>query len=282
MLNRRHIRGREDLRWEPPPLPDDRLNLLCPAGIGDCCWILSKLHAVAAHRPVTFWLPEGEQQRAGEYLRLCGYDARYLLGLTTRWVWGKPGDPELPQVGTVPVHANRHLERGGMLRDWYPVYPLKHPTPQLPPCPIKGAFVLAFLCHSGYMEGNLDPAQWGMILRRLQERVAPVLLVGAGRDVEFAREVMRGFEPGARTLFDRPLAEVLAAAASPLCRLAFGLAAGPLISAQVGGTPTFMAYPRWLSRMPGTWERFDVLSGWCHTHDLPQAVLRGEVEAMAR
>lgn len=282
MLKRRTIRGQEYRQWEPPELPPNRLNLLCPAGVGDNLWIISKLWSVAKQLPTTFYLPEGEQQRAGEYLKLCGYAAEYLPGLTTRWVWARDGEPQLPQVGTVSLHANRHLERGGMLRNWYPQLPLRYPEPELPPCRIKGAFTLAFLCHANYMEGNLEPAQWVTILRRLQERLGPVLLAGAGRDVEFAREVLRGFEPGVAPLFDRPIAEVLSAAASPLCRLTFGVAGGPTIAAQIGGSPAFLAYPRWLARMPGTWNRPDVPSGWCHVQELPQAVLRGEVERVAR
>lgn len=238
-------------------LPRNRLNLLCPAGIGDTIWILSKLLPIVRERRAILWFPGGEQRRAGQYCDLLRLDYGYLPGLTSAWVWNQPGDPKLPQIGYRAVHANRHLEAGKHLSLWYPEYPLEYPHALGDPEPSSRRhawrFMLAFLCHEHYMQGNLTPEKWARILERLG-RSAPVRIVGAGIDIAFAKRVMR-LMPGyavSEPIFDESIGHVIAAARQ--AKAIIGVAGGPTIAAVCAGCPSLVAYPKWLAPMPGTWE----------------------------
>jgi hypothetical protein len=264
--------------WPDPDLSGldctgNQLHVLCPAGVGDFLWLWSKWWKVAADRPVTFWFPEGEQQRAGQLASLVGARHGYLPGLHTEWVWNRPGNPPIPTTGGVlSVHANLHLELGYPLRDWYPELPLRCPDLPLPQVATDPEpYVLVFTCHEGYMEGNLDPRQWAEMLRHVERTVAPCCLVGAGRDVPFGQAILAHYRTEFEPLFNRPLLEVLLAASR--ARAAFGVAGGPLIAAMNVGCPAFIAYPTWLGRMPGTWEPEGVARQWCFTPDLPAQIL---------
>ncbi|HEU4753372.1 MAG TPA: hypothetical protein VFU47_09720 [Armatimonadota bacterium] len=257
-------------------------HLLCPAGIGDLLWIWCKWGGVARHRPVTFYLPAGEQQRAGQFLSLVGGRADYRPGLNTPWVWRQDPMPPFPERGgLLVVHANGHLEAGRPLREWYPELPLRYPEPDLSgawdraPLP----FVLAFACHEQYMGGNHPPAVWAEMLRTAEREVAPVRLVGAGRDVPFIREIRRRAGGGEHDLVDRPLADLLLA--STRAAAMFGVAGGPIIAAQCLGCPSLFFYPDHLARMPGTWERPEVPWDWGYVRDAPELIRSGRLTALA-
>jgi len=259
---------------------DKTLHLLCPSGIGDFLWIWTKFWAVARSRQVKFWFAEGEQQRAGGYAELVGAQAGYLPGLRTDWVWERDGEPALPPGGGwVTLQANRHLEAGRPLSSWYPELPYAAPQPHLPERPDAGLpYAYAFVGRRNYMQGNLSPSIWAQILRHVEARM-PVKLVGAGVDGEFIRDVLRchgGDEP--EVILDRPLVEVLATARD--ARLVLGLAGGPTIAALCLGRPSLLAYPRWLHRMPGTWEPPGTRWDWCFVDELLQQVCAGALDRL--
>jgi hypothetical protein len=249
---------------------EERLHVLCPAGIGDVAWIGAKLFPLARQRGnLTFWLPEAEQQRAGRYLQLLGVEHGYLPRLTTRWVWNQPGEPELPPRGCVVVQANRHLESGRRIESWYPDLPVKWPRPRLPRSDSTAQeFCLLFPGSRHYMGGNIGVGQWLSIARWLHCHIAPVRLIGAGADIEFVREIA-GHYGGGGHLFDRPLEEVLAAAVSARCRVFVGVASGPLIAATYLGARCFYGYPGHLvAKMPGTFEPPEAIYGFCLLQEL--------------
>jgi hypothetical protein len=258
-------------------VPEDQerketLHVLCPAGVGDFLWIWMKFWSVARSRPVRFWFPGEGQRRAGECAALVGAGYGYLPGLTSDWVWGREGQPPLPPgSGWVSVQANQHLEAGQPLSSWYPELPLAPPEPVLPaPAAAAGPHAYAFIGSRDYMEGNLSAETWVRILARVEE-VMPVTVVGAGSDVEFAQEVLREHGKGTiAALFDRPLVEVLSVARSS--HLALGVAGGPTIAALCLGIPSLLAYPRWLHRMPGTWEPAGSRWDWCFVSELERKV----------
>jgi hypothetical protein len=275
-----------------PSLADDgRLHVLCPAGVGDFLWIWTHWHAVAREQPVCFQFPDGEQHRAHQYLQLLFRDLpqadyQYLPGLTTKWVWDQPGDPEVPEgPGVVIVQANRHLEAGHRIEEWCPHLPFAYPELWLgkeqEDEPKQGAYVLAFLCHEGYMRGNLPPSAWARLLAYVEQQVAPVRLVGAGKDVAFGEQVrslLGGHRPEYPDLWDRPFPVVLAAARGAVGML--GVAGGPIIAAQVDRCPSLIAYPSHLYRMPGSWENPAGPWDWCFVSQLEAAVTSGRFEAL--
>ena len=260
--------------YEAQGSPHD-LNLMCPAGIGDVLWILSKLAVVAkAKDNMVFWLPSGEQHRAGALCRQAGVRYSYLSGLSTTWVWEQPGSPELPESGWIPIQANRHLENGQHLKDWYPQYPICYP--KLASCyehPMRFTdYVIGFMCVATYMGGQLLPSVWADIFHYIEANVAPVLIVGAHADVAFAKEVERFYTPKIEPMYDRPLEEVLAAVRG--ARGTVGVASGLLISSIAYKTPSIISYPRHLNKMPGTWEPAGSKWDWCF-HDRFHEFIRG-------
>ncbi len=277
-------------RQAPPavrnlPVAGGHLHLLCPGGLGDLYWILHKWYGVAKERPVTFWFPKSEQQRAGELCFLLGLKHGYMPNLLTSWVWNQPGDPALPpreKGGWLAVHANRHLESGKPLEDWYPDLPLQRPpledhTPRDDPDFHGKEFVLAHLCHRGYMQGNLHPEEWGRLLNRVHREIAPVRLVGRKADLEFAAHVMQHYCSFRTHLFDRSLAELLAAAKN--AKAFIGVAGGPGIIAS-HFCPTLMGYPDWLWLMPGAWEAPGCKVRSVILTQLPGAVAAGDLQRL--
>ncbi len=189
-----------------------------------------------------------------------GVKSGYLHGLTTKWIWEQKGDPEIPATGAVlVVHANHHLESGKRIDDWYPDLPYQTPTPKVLHVNYhtetgQTPYVVGFTCQHGYMEkgGNLLPGIWARCFQEIERCIAPVRIVGAGADVELVRDVCEIFSPSLEPLLNRPTAEVLSVIAG--AKGFYGAAAGLGIVAGYMGVPTMMGYPRWLSRMPGTWE----------------------------
>jgi len=266
---------------------DDGLHLLLPAGIGDVAWALAKLLTVirereAAGQTVTVWLPDGEQHRAGDYLRMLDVKHDYLPGWSTRACWDRPDQPPIPDHGWFSTHANRTLEEGRRLETYYPDLPLIYPRPRIKARDsATGPFVCLFAGTRGYMSGQLPAAYWRGIAERLSKRVAPVRWIGAGADVEFLEEIapIHKFDGH---LIDRPLDEVLAAVTSPLCRGLVGVASGVTISATVAGCRVWLAYPSHLDKMPGSWEQPGAVWDWSYVAELPGKVANGEVERFLR
>lgn len=268
------------------PWPDRRglgdpecLNVMCPAGIGDVLWVLGKFARVARERPVTFWFPEGESHRAGGIARLAGVNYGYLPGLSTSWVWSQPGQPFIPEEKNtwIVAQANRHLENGHSLKKWYPQLPLEYPklrTYYGPPRAQK--YVVGFMCLATYMGGQLTPQAWGEIFQYINDNVAPVIIVGAGEDVSFAREVERYYKSVLPGVYNAPLEEVTAIVKGSCATV--GVASGLLITSIVMKTPSLISYPRHLDKMPGTWEPEDAAWDWCFQRDLPDVIRSGRLE----
>ena len=242
-----------------------QLHVLCPAGIGDFYWIWQKWANIARRRRVTFHFPGGEQNRAGELCDLVGARHAYMPRLSTQWVWNRESEPEIPNArydparscpvgGWTTAQANRHLEAGRPLAAWYPGLPQVRPELRVTPEQGADPYCLAFLCHRDYMQGNLSAEAWGRVLQRVHNEIAPVRIVGAGRDLQFAAEVQQHYHSGRAHMFNRHFKEVVAAAMS--ARLMVGVAGGPSIVA-TQYCPTVIAYPNWLVKMPGTWENTD-------------------------
>jgi hypothetical protein len=291
-LGRRYIdsgHGFHQKVWTPPAVEppvtygfgqERALNVMCPAGIGDVLWILSKFAALAQEREIVFWLPAGEQHRAGGLCRMAGVHYAYLPTLTTQWVWSQPGSPEIPESGWIAVQANRHLEAGKHLKDWYPELPLAYPELSVRFQPKKADYVIGFMCLATYMGGQLQPKEWAAIFEYVEKHVAPVVIVGAGRDVDFAREVMKFYKSPLPPLFDAPLEEVLPTVLG--AKAVVGVASGLLISGITYGKPSLIAYPRWLTSMPGTWEPPSSRWSWCLTENLPDKVFSGALQDLLK
>lgn len=257
-------------------LDPTNINLLCPAGIGDILWIVYKMKVYAnleaRHgKKVVFWLPGQEQRRSGGLLRMFGLHYGYLDSLTTPWVWSQPGNPDISDHGGIyTVHANRHLEAGNRIEEWYPqitgCYPPIRPLLQTQQ---KGNYVSVFMCMNAYMGGQLKPVTWANIIERIESEVAPVMLVGAGKDVAFAREVEGCYRPALAPMYDCPVEEVIDSMSTGLASI--GVASGLMIVSEIYGPRTLMAYPQHLDKMPGSWETKP--SEWCLVGDLKEKAI---------
>lgn len=250
----------------------EKLNICCPAGIGDVLWILAKLGRISN---AVFWLPEGEQKRAGALCRLAGVRYGYMPGLTTDWVWSKPGSPDLPEKGWVVVQANRHLEAGKKLTDWYKHYPLQYPLLRLNYQSPRCRYVVGFACASNYMGGQLDPKLWAALYTFIERNYAPVIMIGAGSDVDFCREIEAHFKPKLSPMYDQPLEEAMSVLFGAVSTV--GVASGLMISAIAYGVPTIVGYPAHLTKMPGSWEPPTSKWSWCLTQDLHDSVVNKDI-----
>lgn len=180
--------------------------------------------------------------------------------------------------GVISVQANRHLEHGHRIEKWYPEWEGRNPV-QFMECGAQifaeRKYVVGFMSQIGYMEhgGNLKPAQWARIWKQVERDVAPVLLIGADKDVAFAEEVMKYWTPCLQPVFNAPYDQV--AAILSAAEMVVGVASGPLILATYMGIPTMHAYPRWLAPMVGTWELADATWGACFLDQIENVVREG-------
>lgn len=251
-------------------LPEDRINILVPAGIGDLYWTLCKLQ----QRGAIFWVPDTEQRRTAGLAEMVGIEYGYLPGLTTDYLWSRPGSPKIDGPGIYEVQPNRHLEAGCPLETWYPQYPMDRPTLK-PGYRILDSMehVFVFLCSDNYMAGQLAPEIWASTLRLIEERHGQIVICGASRDVEYAKRVNALMGGTCKTLFDQPLNEVMAWILA--AKLVVGVASGLLILAISHRIPTLIAYPRHLGMMPGTWEPPDARWRWCYLDSIQRCVVKG-------
>ena len=252
------------------PTDNAQLHILCPAGVGDNLWILSKFWSVVQHRQVTFWLPAAEQQRSADVFRMAGLTSKYSADFSTEWVWSRPGEPPIPETGAkFSVQPNRHLEHGHRIEKWYAELPFENPAKFLNWSSgigykqIVGSckYVIVFFSHQQYMEdgGNLHAGAWARICRRIERDIAPVLIIGAGKDVDFIGKVLQQFDNTLDPVLNRPLEDI--AALIEGSEMVVGAHAGPLILSTYMNKRTFHFYPRWLKPMPGTWEHPDNIWG---------------------
>jgi hypothetical protein len=264
----------------PPALRSvdlNNLNVMCPAGLGDLLWVLAKL----SHIPnAIFWLPGIEQRRSGGLARAADMRYGYLDDLATDWVWDQPGNPPLPKSGWITVQANRHLESGQRLVDWYPQLNTAYPKLKLSYQPPSCRYVVGFACNAGYMGGQLQAETWARIFRKIEATVAPVLIVGAGRDVDFAKMIERHYQVKMPPMYDAPVEEVMAVilGAKAMVSVASGLA----VFSIAYGVPTLISYPAHLAKMPGTWEPPSARWDWCFHKQLPESVDKGTVNKLLR
>lgn len=265
------------------PISDGQLHFLVPGGTGDNLWIVGKLWQVCMERQVTFWLPAGEQKRSGDLFRMFGLPYGYMPDLTTEWIWSRPGSPPIPDTGAIlSVQPNRHLEHGHRIEKWYPEYEFRNPVEFIDQStmlygPTAGAsgYVVGFMSQERYMEhgGNLKPGQWARIWRMVEDTIGPVVLIGAGKDVEFAEEVLKFFNPTHEPMFNAPFDAVMALFAGAKCTI--GAHAGPLILSTYMGIPTLQGMPRWLAPMAGTWEPEDAPWGAVYLDELENFIRAG-------
>lgn len=251
-------------------LPKDRINLLVPAGVGDLYWILAKFQTMPG---TIFWIPDAEQRRCRGLAEMCGIEYGYLPGLTTDYVWSRPGMPAIDGPGIYEIQPNRHLESGRPLEEWYQGLPVKYP--KLNPrhhLIDAGDHVFVFMCNENYMSGQLCPETWASMLRVIEDRHGTIVLCGAARDVDFATKVNTLMGGTCKTLFNCPLNEVMAWILS--AKLCIGVAAGLLILAVCHNVPTVMAYPRHLASMPGTWEPRGGPWRWCFVDSLQRNIFK--------
>lgn len=265
------------------PIDGGQLHFLVPAGVGDNLWIAAKHWTTVEDRDVTFWIADSEQKRSGDLFRMLGWKYGYMPGLTTDWIWSQPGEPPIPDTGAVlSMQPNRHLENGHRIEKWYADYTFRNPVELLKSDAalfrLKASnlkYVVVFTSTQGYMEdgGNLLPAQWARICRQLEKDVAPVVLIGAGRDVPFVEKICQYFDPQLAPVFNAPLDQVYTLFAG--ATMVVGAHAGPLILSTYMGIPTLHAYPRWLHPMPGTWEAEGNVWGACFLDELENRVREG-------
>ena len=244
---------RNSLKYQLGRLHDsDRLNILVPAGAGDLYWLLAKLHPLIRERKAMVWFPFDEQRRAHDVIEMSGlHDYDYLLGLTTNFIWGRDGQPEIPSRGWVSCHANGHLEAGLRIEDWYPDLPLHYPKLRFdrePPRTDKT--ILLFTGQRRYFQQNLPAFVWRSMADRMQSAGYTVRFVAAADDTEFVGEIW----PQGDNIINQPLSAVLAAATAPHCAGMVGVASGPLICAGIAGARVLLGYPSHLPEMPGSWE----------------------------
>lgn len=263
---------------------EGQLHVLAPAGIGDLAWIFSKWRTICQERNVTFWFPKPEQKRAAPLAHMYGAKAGYLDHLTTEWVWhGDPkgyhvlwspdGQPDIPDTGAVlVVQPNGHLEKGKHIRSWYPDLPFLNPAPEskaailatLVGCP---QYIVAFMCHYGYMGGNMMPGTWAQTFELIEKHIAPIQIVAAGADVPYAEKVCEIFLPSLSPCLDAPLPEVCTILKN--AKAMIGVASGISILSTYYGIPTISAYPRHLAAMPGTWEHPYANTAACFVDQIP-------------
>lgn len=252
------------------------MNLICPSGVGDFLWIHQKLHAVPN---AVYWFPEDEPHRAHQAARALGCKCGYLPAISTPWVWAQEGEPVIDRPGVYVVQPNSRLDSGHSLLHWYPEraaygqLALHESSESFLNLVYRPKYVLAFTCHSGYMDGNLLPAVWGRIFRHIEQTIAPVRFCGAMDDVGFMQEIEQYYKPSFKPLYDEPIETVCRAAVESLAMV--GVASGPLIAAQYCGAATLSAYPRHLGRMPGTWELDGPRTGACMIDELEEAIRLG-------
>lgn len=221
-------------------------------------------------------------KRAGALCQLYGVKHGYMPGLKTTDVWEEQGSPAIPDSGgTLWIQANRHLEAGHRIERWYPELAFKTPVPKLNTVLYKQEagtpqYVVAFMAGAHYMEGNLLPGMWARIFQWIERNVAPVLIVGADRDVEFANRVCEIFDPTLAPVYNAALDQVLAAIKG--ARAMVGVASGLTILSTFMGTPTLSAYPRWLRSMPGAWEQGGAVTDWCFVDEMEHSM--GKLEQL--
>lgn len=263
---------RTDLARFSEHLKPDRTNILCPSGIGDLYWIVSKFWDSADN--AIFWFPGEENRRAGPLADILGVDYGYLPGLTTDFVWSQPGSDPIDGRNTLVVQANRHLESGKHIRDWYPELELHYPaiivgyTP-----PSIGDYICVFTCSHHYMGGQLHPTVWANMIKCLiQSTGKKVVLIGAGSDVPFCREIETTYQQNGTCIgvYDRPLTEVMAWIKGSDGLI--GVASGFSIISTCIGVPTITGYPRHLDKLPGTFEPEAATHDWVFLDQLPEYI----------
>lgn len=265
---------RTDLAKFSGHLSKDNINVLCPAGIGDLYWIYTKLY-VLKERAI-FWFPGEEKRRAGQLADILGITYGYLPGLTTDFVWSQPGDDPFESRKTVIVQANRHLESGKGLHEWYPEIDTEYPDIQsgyIPPAP-QQSYISVFTCAKNYMGGQLHSTVWANIIKCIIHTTGlKVALIGAGPDVELLREIQgtySSFQGNVIEVYDKPFTEALGWIQNS--KAFIGVASGMSIISSCIGVPTIAGYPRHLDKLPGTFEPEGSIDDWVFLDQLPDYV----------
>jgi hypothetical protein len=273
------------------------IHILVPSGIGDLEWPWSKLWKVdemlkEQGRKLVWHVPQDGTQRAVPYLKLAGATVGAALEIDIKKLLSYPGQLEpkdIEEGGVWFVHANRHIEEGMPLHENCPNYgggnettwmewlPFKNPAPPVtmiegntPPhtgtdagvwqyankAKARKPYVVVHMGNPNYCEGNYMPRQWAKMLEKI-ETVAPVMLVGAKWDESMINEVCKHYTPAHPVLVGQTLSTVF----SRICNSSaiVGVDSGLTITATYYGLAALRGYPRWLQRMPGSFEDNSVL-----------------------
>src|SRR5919108_2719744 len=112
----------------------NKRNLVCPAGIGDVAWVISKLSTVRDEIG-SIYIVDGKPRRTVPFVKLAGFESDYwpigyndiqgfeqLHGLRH---FQEPTWERVRQVvaGTICLEVNEHLECGKRIEDWLPDLP---------------------------------------------------------------------------------------------------------------------------------------------------------------
>lgn len=271
---------RADLARFAGHLKPGKTNVLCPAGIGDFYWIYSKFHTVS--KECFFWFPKDEDASRGvDVATLLGVECGLMPGLTTEFVWGQHGSPAYKEGETLVVQANRHLEAGLHLNDWYPGFQLEYPkVPAESEWAKPGDYIAMFTCTENYMGGQLHPTVWATIIRCIiQTTGLDVVLIGAGKDVDLCQRIESTYgSDRIHPVYNKSLREVLNWVFN--ARLFVGVASGFTILSTCHRTNTLTLYPRHLSKMPGTFEPAGARGDWCYVDEFPGFVYNGMLKGV--
>lgn len=268
-----------------------QLHFLVPSGIGDVCWLWAKFATLSKTRDITWYFPDDTHKRVAPYADLVGMKYKFLP-IDIRELLSYPGEftpDDLAEGGVFYLHVNRHLEEGRPLAEWHPWLPFTNPAPPIEPherpdrvhlvnrdarvAEHRGVahepYIVMHLGHVNYCEGNWFPRVWARVVEWMEQNVAPVKLVGAAWDEPMIDAVYRAYKPYHLPIVRQPLHHVLTQIVNSVGMV--GVDSGLSILATYYGKPALRLYPRWLAKMPGTWEdptMLHPLNRWCFMDEM--------------
>lgn len=273
------------------PIDNGEIHILTCSGIGDFAWVwakLSGLRHVFPGRKLCFHFPDDPSRRVRQYTDLLDIESSFL-SLDIREILSYPGEftqEDYAEGGLFYVHANRHLENGKRIEEWHPWLPLRNPIRSQ-----MGSweeferkdYVTVHMCMASYVEQNWLPRAWGKMLEEIEKNFAPVKVVGALWDTDFAKRVFDFYTPSIPPVLDRTLQCSLANIGHAKAHI--GLDSGLTILAKYMGVPALQAFPRWLRNdkpdeahpngtwMPGSYDfDFHEKSEWCYVDELRESI----------
>lgn len=279
------------------PTDEGQCHFLCQEGIGDVAWVWAKFWKLAEERDCTFWFPDNtrdavvnSRHRIGPYADLVGMKYGFCQ-IDVREMLEYPGEfqeGDFDEGGVFYVHSAVHLGKGKRIEDWHPWLPFKNPAPEVFNGPNmqdtsrvwrwRGCdpYIVIHMGCPLYMEGNYFPAFWAKMIKKIEEKVAPVMLMGAKWDEQMIEEVSHFYKPSLDPCIGQPLSRALSFIVNS--RGMIGIDSGLTILATYMGMPALRCYPRRLDLLRHSWydpatlhehnraifmdELYDELEGW--------------------